>query len=178
MKECTYNYSIEDNLEASKKLYLHKTKRKTNLVTLLLIFFTIIGVMTSIGAIIQGTRYWIIGVVSIALLVGYFLIDKIFLYQNQKNQREFFNSSKLVDVTKVRVLVDDEAMIETFLIKEQELGKNVYKKSDLIAMSITKEKIFFIFNNDKIVQVKRACLSEKNKEGFKQFANNLKKSHK
>ena len=178
MKDCIFNYSVEDNLEASKKLYQHKTKRKTNLVTLLLVFFTIIGVMTSIGAIIKGTRYWIVGVFSVILLIGYFMVDKVCLYRNQKNQREFFNNSKLVNVTKVRVSVDGDTMTETFLIKEQELGKNTYKKSDLIAMYITKDDIFYIFNDEKIVLVKKVCLTDKSEEVFIGFADHLKKGRK
>lgn len=178
MKECIYNYSIEDNLEASKKLYQHKTKRKTNLVTLILVFFTIIGAMTSIGAIIQGTRYWLLGVVSVILLIGYFMVDKVCLYRNQKNQKEFYLNSKLTNVTKVRVSIKNDILTETFLIKEQELGKNMYKKSDLIAMYVTKDNIFYIFNEEKVVLVKKVCLTDKNMETFMQFADHLKKGRK
>ena len=99
MFECVYNYSLKDNLAASKFLFKTKNKRKTNIVTLLLVLTTAFGVLGSIGAIINHTKFWFLGIISILLLACYFLVDKILLNNFLKNQQEFFFNSNLNKVT-------------------------------------------------------------------------------
>ena len=45
-------------------------------------------------------------------------------------------------------------------------------------MYITKDDIFYIFNDEKIVLVKKVCLTDKSEEAFIGFADHLKKGRK
>lgn len=173
MSECLYNYSLKDNLDASKFLFKTKNKRKTNIVTILLFCLTFVGIMVSIGAIIMHNKSWYVGILGVLLLACYFLIDKIALNSFLKNQQDYFYNSDLKKVTKVKVCVDENIMTETFLIKENVLGTNTYQKADLTAIKINNETIIFVFKDQSVVMVKRACLNQKAEINFLNFANNI-----
>lgn len=172
MVECVYNYSLEDNLNATKHLFILKNKRKTNIVGLLLIFFTIIGVMASIGAIITKSNYWYVGIISVGLLTCYFLIDKVMLSRVLDKQKEFYYAN-LKDVTKIKIKLENDVLTETFLIKEKVVGANSYKKTDLTAVKITPENVYFIFKDEFVVLIKKACTTEKIYYEFLNFAENI-----
>ncbi len=173
MVECVYNYSLQDNLEASKFLFKTKNKRKTNIVTILLVFLTFIGVLVSIGAVILHNKLWYVGVCGILLLACYFLIDKIALNNFLKNQQEYFFNSNLCKVTKVKVCVENDILTETFLVKENSIGTNSYNKVDLTAVKYNKNIFLFVFKDQFVVMVKRACINKKVEQNFFNFASNI-----
>lgn len=166
MGECDYNYELEDNLAASKYLFKVKNKRKTNIVTLLVVAITIFGVMVSIGAIIQRNNNWAIGLASILLIVAYFMVDKIALWSALKKQKEYFLSSNLSKVTKVKVLYDKDTITETFFIKEKILGSNFYSVNDLTSIKIEKDYIFLVFKEEYVLLLKKQCMTDKSYLAF------------
>ena len=173
MNECTYNYTLEDNLAMTKYLFKLKNRRKTGIVNLLVIGVSILGLMVSIGGIIARQSYWTIGIASIILIVGYFMVDKIALWKNQKKQKEFFLSSDLSKVTKVRVTFQEDEVSETFLIKEKILGVNKYLVSDLSNLKVEKDYIFLVFKEQNIVLLKKQCMSNKTMQEFNKLRENL-----
>ena len=172
MNECVYNYSLQDNLSATKFLFQTKTKRKTNIVTMFLIVLTVLGIMVSIGALIMHTKYWYVGIISVLLIVAYFLVDRILLNSVLNKQKEFYNTN-LYKVTKIKVSVDGENMTETFMAKENVIGTNSYKKFDLTAVKLNKENIYFVFKDEFVVLVKRNCLKQKVEAEFLNFAEHI-----
>ena len=161
MNECIYNYELEDNLAATKYLFKYKNRKKTGIVNLLVIIVSIIGIMASIGGIIEKKSYWTIGIATIILIVGYFLVDYVALWFNQRKQKEFFLSSDLNKVTKVRVIYENEKITETFMIKEKILGTNTYSVKDLSSIKVQKDYIFLVFNEQNVVLLKKQCMSNK-----------------
>ena len=77
MNECVYNYSLEDNLEATKQLLIQKYKKKTSIVSGFVVLLCIIGVLVSISMIISNSGKWYIGFISAGLMAMYFAVDKI-----------------------------------------------------------------------------------------------------
>ena len=175
MNECIYNYTLDDNLAATKYLFKLKNRRKTGIVNLLVIGVSILGLMVSIGGIIARQIYWTIGIASIILIVGYFMVDQIALWKNQKKQKEFFLSSDLSKVTKVRVTFQEDEVSETFLIKEKILGVNKYLVSDLSNLKVEKDYIFLVFKEQNIVLLKKQCMSNKTMQEFNKLRENLTK---
>ena len=172
MIECVYNYSLQDNLNATKNLFQIKSKRKTNIVTMLLIVLTVLGVLVSIGALIAHSKYWYVGIISLLLIVAYFLGDKIILNGVLNRQKEFYNTS-LFKVSKIKVAIDGEVMTETFMNKENVIGTNSYKKADLTAIKVNKDCIYYIFSDQFVVLVKKSCLNKKAELEFFNFAQNI-----
>ena len=179
ISECVYNYSMQDNLKATEQLLIYKYKRKTNLVTLLVLFLCIIGVMASIGAIINHTKNWYVGILSVVLLVLYFLVDKIYIKIQLKKQKEFFVKSNLDKVTKIKVTLDAGEIYETFLQKEKIIGTNKYSVENLTCFKVYKGDVFLIFNDENVVMLKLITTSEKDKQEFlklqEKFRNSKKK---
>ena len=51
-----------------------------------------------------------------------------------KKQKEFFNSSQLKNVTKVKIYLDENKTVtENFYVKEKLIGTNTYQYKDLSA---------------------------------------------
>ncbi len=172
MNECVYNYSLQDNLNATKFLLQTKSKRKTNIVAMFLIALTVLGVLVSIGALIAHTKYWYVGIISVLLILAYFLVDKIVLDSALRQQKEFYET-KLYNVTKVKVTIDGEKMTEIFMAKENVIGTNSYNKSDLTAIKLNKDNIYYVFKDQFVVLIKRKCLKEKAEIEFCNFAENI-----
>ena len=177
MNECVYNYELEDNLAATKYLFKFKNRKKTGAVNLLVIIVSIIGIMVSIGGIIEKKSYWTIGIATIILIVGYFLVDYVALWFNQKKQKDFFLSSNLNKVTKVRVVYDNDKITETFMIKEKSIGTNTYLVKDLSSLKIQKDYIFLVFNESNVVLLKKQCMSNKTLLEFMKLRENLTKKY-
>ena len=161
MIECVYNYELEDNLAATKYLFKYKNRKKTGIVNLLVIMVSIIGIMVSIGGIIEKKSYWTIGIATIILIVGYFMVDYVSLWFNQRKQKKFFLSSDLSKVSKVKVVYDNDKISEIFLIKEKVLGTNTYYVKDLSSIKIQNDYIFFTFNENNVVLLKKQCMNNK-----------------
>lgn len=173
MNECIYNYELEDNLAATKYLFKFKNRKKTGVVNLLVIIVTIIGLMVSIGGIIERESYWTIGIATIILIVAYFMVDYIALWRNQKKQKDFFLSSDLKKVTKVRVVYENDVITETFLIKEKILGTNSYSVKDLTSLKVEKNYIFLTFKEQYVVLLKKQCMNSKTMLEFMKLRENL-----
>jgi len=185
MNECIYNYSLEDNLKATKQLLKQKYKRKTSIVSGLVVLLGVIGIITSIGLLISNNGKWYIGLISAGLLAMYFAVDKIAIKKQLITQKEFYLAN-LNKVTKVKVTINEEKTItETFYVKEKEIGVNTYYYKDLTAIKFEGENIFLIYNNENVVMVKKPCLTEKNllefiklKEKFINLKKNVKSKKK
>ena len=166
MNECIYNYSLEDNLEATKHLLTQKYKKKTGIVSGFVVLLSILGIITSIGMIINNSSQWYIGLISVVLVVLYFAVDKIAIKNQLKKQKEFYNNN-LSKISKVKVLLDENKTItETFFVKDKIIGTNIYEYKDLTVFKIEKGNIFLIYNNEKVVMIKKECLSDKNYLNF------------
>ncbi len=136
MNECSYKYELDDNLKATKYLLKIKNKQKNNIVTVFLIFITIFGIMVSVGAFINHNNNWSVGIASIFLIVGYFLVDVVIMRIDLNKQRKFFLSSQLNKVSRVKVCYENDLITETFMIKENILGINKYSVNDLTNIKI------------------------------------------
>lgn len=162
MNECVYNYSLEDNLKATEQLLTQKFKKKTGIVSVLVVVLSIIGIMTSIGMIISKDGKWYIGLISAVLLLCYFFVDKVLIKLQLKKQKEFFYSSNLNKITKVKVQIDENKTItENFYHKEKLIGTNTYLYKDLSVFKILDENIYLIYNDEQVVLIKKNCLTEK-----------------
>ena len=166
MNECVYNYSLEDNLKATEQLLIFKNKRRTNIVTLLLIFLCMVGILVTAKAIAEHTNNWFVGIVSVLLLICYFFAEKIIIKNLLKKQKQFFLNSNLISVTKVKVSLEDQTIKETFLKKESIIGTNNYNVNDLTCLKIQKDNLYLIFNDEFIVLLKLQCMSEKTRSEF------------
>lgn len=161
MNECIYNYTLEDNLEATKHLLNQKYKKKTGIVSGFVVLLCIIGMMVSVSMIINKNSNWYIGLLSAVLLVCYFAVDKIAIKTQLKKQKDFYYQN-LKKITKIKVSLDENKTItETFYIKEKIIGTNTYTYSDLTAMKIENGNLFLIYKNEKVVMLKKDCLTEK-----------------
>lgn len=161
MNECDYKYSVDDNLAVSREVLKKKNQRKTNIVSLLILFCAMFGVLASIGAIIQGNNNWWIGILSVALVVGYFLVDVVALNIQLKKQREYFFSSKLKDITRVKVTMEDDKIDETFYKGNQEIGVNHYNIANLTSIKLSGDYIFLFFDQEYGVLLKKQCMTNK-----------------
>lgn len=167
MNECVYNYGLEDNLKATEQLLLQKYKKKTGVVSILVVVLSIMGIMTSIGMIIAKDSKWYIGLISAILLICYFFVDKVIVKLQLKKQKEFFFSSNLNKITKVKVqITEDKTIIENFYIKEKLIGSNTYQYKDLTVFKVLDDYIYLVYNNEKVVLLKNTCLTEKSAEEF------------
>lgn len=181
MNECVYNYDLEDNLKATEQLLLQKYKKKTGIVSVLVVVLSIMGIMTSIGMIIAKSSKWYIGLISAILLICYFFVDKVLVKFQLKKQKEFFYSSNLNKITKVKVqLLEDKTITENFYHKEKLVGTNTYDYKDLTVFKVQDGNIYLIYNDSNVVLLKKNCLTEKTAlEFFKlreKFTNLNKKS--
>ena len=171
MSECIYNYTLEDNLKATEQLLICKHKKKTSIVSVFVVILSIIGIISSIGMIINKDSNWWLGLVSVALLLCYFFVDKVWIKFQLKKQQDFFFSSNLNKITKVKVYLDQNKTItENFYIKEKLIGTNTYHYNDLTVFKIEGENLYLIYKNENVVLIKKDCLTEKNMQEF----NNLK----
>ena len=178
MSTCEYKYSLQDNLDATKELLKIKNKRKTNIVTLFVLLLSMFGIMASIGSIIKGDKNWVIGIISVVLLVGYFLVDAFAIKMQLKKQIDFYNSSSLKDVTKVKIELENNMISEIFYIKEKVHGTNKYSVDELTTIKFDADNIYLIFNNESIVLLKKAVMTEKNLQNFTNLKEKFKKNTK
>ena len=167
MNECVYNYNLEDNLKATEQLLTQKYKKKTGVVSVLVVGLSILGIMTSIGMIIANNGKWYIGFVSAVLLMCYFWVDKVFIKMQLKKQKEFFYSSNLNKITKIKVqLSDDKTITESFYQKEKLMGTNTYQYKDLTVFKVFNDNIYLIYRDEQVVLIKKDCLTEKSLTEF------------
>lgn len=167
MSECIYNYSLEDNLNATKQLLIQKSRRKTSIVSLFVVVLSIFGIIGSIGMLIGKSGNWYVGLISAVLLLCYFGVDKVLIQMQLKKQKEFFNSSQLKNVTKVKIYLDENKTVtENFYVKEKLIGTNTYQYKDLSALKFLDENIYLIYNNKNVVLIKKNCLTEKSWQEF------------
>ena len=162
MNECVYNYELEDNLKATEQLLTQKYKKKTGVVSVLVVALSAMGIMTSIGMIIAKNSKWYIGLISAVLLICYFFVDKVIIKMQLKKQKEFFYSSNLHKITKVKVqLLEDKTITENFYHKEKLIGTNTYEYKNLTVFKVEGENIYLIYNDENVVLLKKNCLTEK-----------------
>ena len=167
MNECAYNYGLEENLKASEILFLQKYKKKTSIVSVFVVILSIVGILSSIGMIIEKDSRWYLGLISAVLILCYFFVDKIFIKNQLKKQKEFFYSSNLNKITKVKIYVDENKTVtENFYNKEKLIGTNTYQYNDLTVFKVLDENIYLIYNDERVVMLKKDCLTEKALEEF------------
>ena len=156
-----------------------KFKKKTGIVSGFVVLLSILGMMTSVGMVINQDKNWYIGLISALLLLSYFAVDKIAIKLQLKKQKEFFLTSNLNKITKVKITLDENNNIaETFYHKEKIIGTNNYSYNNLTAFKIENENIYLIYNDESVVLVKKSCLTEKTLQEFLKLKNkfiNIKK---
>lgn len=167
MNECVYNYDLEDNLKATEQLLIQKYKKKTSIVSVLVVILSILGILTSVGMIINKNGQWYIGFISAILLLCYFLVDKVVIKLQLKKQKEFFMASNLNKITKIKVLLNENKTIfENFYSKEKLIGTNTYYYKNLTAIKIDDVNVYLIYNDENVVLIKKDCLTQKNLNEF------------
>ncbi len=178
MIQCKFNYSVEDNLKVSSVLFKEKNKSRVKIVSLVIIIFCLLGIMTSVSAIITHKDNWWVGLLSLVLLVGYFSFDFVALKIYLKKQKKFFLNSKLKDVTKVEIVKDENKIEEKFFVDDTLLGVNSYDLKNLTMYKFKDDNIYLIFNDENIVMIKKIVLTNKEFNEFNDIYKNLKEKHK